>query len=77
MEDRYLTTAEVAERYRTSPGTVRFWRHAGTGPPSIRAGRKVLYLLSGLLAWEREQACLDADARTPVSVGTAGITSAR
>jgi integrase len=35
-----LTTAEVAERYRTSPATVRYWRYAGTGPQCfIRRGR--------------------------------------
>jgi transposase-like protein len=39
----YLTTAEVAEHYRTSPGTLRFWRHAGRGPKGVRVGKKVLY----------------------------------
>ncbi|MFD8758861.1 helix-turn-helix domain-containing protein [Streptomyces mirabilis] len=41
---KYLTTAEVAERYRTSPATIRYWRYAGTGPQCfIRRGRHVLY----------------------------------
>jgi hypothetical protein len=65
MEDRYLTTAEVAERYRTVPGTVRYWRHSGTGPRGTKIGRKVLYLLSECIAWERERDRLDEDARNP------------
>ena len=43
MNVRLLTTAEVAERFRTSPSTVRYWRHLGIGPAGIRAGRRVLY----------------------------------
>ncbi|MCG6497645.1 AlpA family transcriptional regulator [Kitasatospora sp. A2-31] len=39
----YLTTAEVATRYRTEPGTVRYWRHRGYGPRWVRVGRRVLY----------------------------------
>jgi DNA-binding transcriptional MerR regulator len=43
MNIRLLTTAEVAERFRTSPSTVRYWRHLGIGPAGIRVGRRVLY----------------------------------
>jgi hypothetical protein len=39
----YLTTAEVADRYRTAPGTVRYWRHIGYGPKGVKVGRRVLY----------------------------------
>lgn len=39
----YLTTAEVADELRTSPETVRFWRHVGKGPLSFKVGRRVLY----------------------------------
>ena len=39
----YLTTAEVAHLLRTSPESVRYWRHIGRGPKSFRVGRKVLY----------------------------------
>ena len=39
----YLTTAEVAHLLRTSPESVRYWRHVGKGPKSFRVGRKVLY----------------------------------
>lgn len=40
---RLLTTEEVAERYRTSASTVRYWRSIGYGPPGRRIGRRVLY----------------------------------
>ena len=48
----YLTTAEVAERFRTAESTVRFWRLVGKGPPSIRIGRRVLYPVDGIRAYE-------------------------
>lgn len=40
---QYMTTGEVAELLRTSPETVRFWRHVGKGPRSFKVGRRVLY----------------------------------
>jgi DNA-binding transcriptional MerR regulator len=42
-ENRFMTTHEVAELCRTSPETVRYWRHRTTGPPSFKVGRRVLY----------------------------------
>lgn len=39
----YLTTQELAEDLRTSPETVRYWRHVGKGPKSFKVGRRVLY----------------------------------
>ncbi|HWI42000.1 MAG TPA: helix-turn-helix domain-containing protein [Nocardioides sp.] len=42
---RYLTTQEVAEALRTSPETVRYWRHVGKGPKSFKVGRRVLYAI--------------------------------
>jgi len=43
MTIRLLTTEEVAARFRTSPATVRYWRHIGIGPDGVRVGRRVLY----------------------------------
>ncbi len=53
--DQFLTTAEVAARYRTAPSTVRYWRHAGEGPRGVKVGRRVLYRESELIRWERER----------------------
>ncbi|WP_336208230.1 helix-turn-helix transcriptional regulator [Nonomuraea sp. LPB2021202275-12-8] len=54
-QDPYRTTAEVADRYRTSPGTVRYWRHAGIGPRGVKIGTKVLYRESELRRWEQQR----------------------
>ncbi|MCO7221708.1 AlpA family transcriptional regulator [Klenkia sp. PcliD-1-E] len=43
MHSRLLTTDDVAARFRTSPATVRYWRHAGVGPAGVKVGRRVLY----------------------------------
>lgn len=40
---RYLTTPEFAELARTSPATVRYWRHMQYGPQGRKIGRRVLY----------------------------------
>jgi DNA-binding transcriptional MerR regulator len=48
----YLTTDEVARLYRTSPGTVRYWRHIGYGPRGVKVGRRVLYAESDIRAWD-------------------------
>ncbi len=53
MSDRYLVTEEVAERFRTSPGTVRYWRHIGYGPQGIKVGRRVLYAEADVLQFEQ------------------------
>ncbi len=49
--ERNLTGAEVAAMFRTSPETVRYWRHIGKGPRSFKVGRRVLYRESDVLAW--------------------------
>lgn len=51
-----LTTNEVADLVRTSPETVRYWRHVGKGPRSWKAGgRRVLYRREDVEAWLQEQ----------------------
>jgi len=46
-----LTTEEVAELFRTVPGTVRYWRYLGKGPRSFKVGRRVLYRRTDVQAW--------------------------
>ena len=53
---QYLTTADVAARYRTAPSTIRYWRHIGYGPEGIKVGRRVLYSLASCEEFERQQA---------------------
>ncbi|MEU3112675.1 helix-turn-helix domain-containing protein [Micromonospora chalcea] len=49
--EKYLTTEEVAKIARTSPSTVRYWRHLGKGPRGVKRGRRVLYAESAVTAW--------------------------
>jgi excisionase family DNA binding protein len=67
MGRRYLTTAEVAERLRTSPSTIRYWRMIGYLPLGTPFGRRVLYDEDALAGWERERAEEDAAAREPTT----------
>ncbi len=49
----YLTTAEVAERYRTAESTVRYWRQIGKGPRGIKVGKRMLYREAELVRYEQ------------------------
>ncbi len=49
----YLKTEDVAVRLRTSPGTVRYWRWAGTGPTGwVTVGRRKLLPVERLREYE-------------------------
>lgn len=52
----YLTTAELAQRWRVSVKTVRGWRFRKVGPPFFKPNGdrgKALYRLSDIIEWER------------------------
>jgi helix-turn-helix protein len=53
---QYLTLPEVAEHYRTSEGTVRYWRHIGYGPKGVKLGTRVLYPRAEIERFDRELA---------------------
>ncbi|MGH3550511.1 MAG: helix-turn-helix domain-containing protein [Pseudonocardiaceae bacterium] len=50
-QDEYMTTEEVAKLARTSPATVRYWRHRGAGPNGFLCGRRVLYARADVERW--------------------------
>jgi excisionase family DNA binding protein len=52
----YMTTAEFAALVRVPPATVRYWRHIGKGPASIKVGRHVLYATTDVRAWLKQLA---------------------
>ncbi|HEV7651365.1 MAG TPA: helix-turn-helix domain-containing protein [Actinophytocola sp.] len=54
--DTFLTTADVAKRYRTPEPSVRYWRQTGYGPKCIKVGRRWLYALAEVERFERELA---------------------
>jgi predicted DNA-binding transcriptional regulator AlpA len=47
-----LTTPEAAQHLGYTAETLRSWRKRGDGPPWIRQGSSVRYVLDELLAWE-------------------------
>lgn len=51
-----LTVEEAAEILRRTPGTLRWWRHAGQGPRSFALGRRVYYGQADLLSWIEAEA---------------------
>src|SRR5919205_669727 len=78
MTARLLTTTEVAERFRTSASTVRYWRHLGIGPAGIRVGRRVLYDEAECDRWwqakvTREAQGSPAEAGCPALAGRGGV----
>ncbi|WP_435859624.1 helix-turn-helix domain-containing protein [Streptomyces parvulus] len=52
--EHYLTTDEVAARYRTAAGTVRYWRHVGYGPKGTKVGRRFLYPAAAIQEFDEE-----------------------
>lgn len=50
-----LTTEELAERLRTSPENVHVMHSRGTGPKSFRRGKRRLYPLPEVEAWEKSR----------------------
>jgi hypothetical protein len=52
---QFLLTDEAAEFLRLKPGTLANWRIAGTGPPFVKVGRRVLYDRETLPAWAKSK----------------------
>lgn len=52
-ETMYLTSKELAQRWRLSEQTLANWRTGGKGPPFIRVGARVLYPMEGINAQEK------------------------
>jgi hypothetical protein len=48
----HLTTAELAERWHTSPAAIRVMRSRGNAPGSFRRGKDRLTPLAEIEAWE-------------------------
>jgi hypothetical protein len=54
MSPRFYNTVEVAELCRTSPETIRWWRHVGKGPRFGKVGRRCLYRVEDVEAFLAE-----------------------
>lgn len=55
-EKRFLTTKELSDRWRLSDQTLANWRHAGKGPAFLRVGKRVLYPMDKIHAFEESSA---------------------
>ncbi len=60
-----LTIEDVAERLGRPVATLRFWRHAGTGPRSFRLGGKIAYKAVDVESWIED--AYNADQPTPAA----------
>lgn len=54
-ETVYLTTADLADRYRKSVRTIERWRSLSVGPPYTRVGRECLYPLDKVEQYDDER----------------------
>ncbi len=55
MTEELLTTAEAAQRLRSSPATLVRWRLAGKGPDFVLVGRRLYYTPGALTDWLASQ----------------------
>lgn len=51
----FLTTEDLANRWKISPATLRTWRTKGAGPRFVKLGGQVRYLLADVLAYEGKE----------------------
>jgi Helix-turn-helix domain len=53
--DEMLALQEACRFLRVPEGTLRYWRHLGSGPRSFKIGRHVRYWRTDLILWLTEQ----------------------
>jgi predicted DNA-binding transcriptional regulator AlpA len=51
-----ITTAELADRWRTTEQAIYAARYRGACPRAIRVGRRLLFRLEDVEAWEESRA---------------------
>ncbi|EXF24276.1 transcriptional regulator [Nesterenkonia sp. AN1] len=45
------STADIAAEYGFPESTLRYWRHCGEGPASVRLGKRVFYREQDVIDW--------------------------
>lgn len=61
--DGWITRADLAFELAVSVDTLCRWDTRRIGPPSVRAGRKVLYRVDSVRTWLRDQEAKKAKGR--------------
>lgn len=54
MGTPFLTSSELAKRWRLTPKTLDKWRCAGKSPPYEKIGSRILYKIDEIEAFERK-----------------------
>jgi hypothetical protein len=49
-----LTPKDLAQRWGYSPASLANWRSAGAGPPYVKIGKKVIYLMKDIEQYETD-----------------------
>lgn len=47
----FLTNEDIAQLVRVPVSTVRYWKHMGEGPRSMKVGRRVLHRREDVEVW--------------------------
>ncbi|HYT26500.1 MAG TPA: helix-turn-helix domain-containing protein [Actinomycetota bacterium] len=58
-QHEFMSIGEVAELTRKSLNALYSMRYTGTGPPSFRLGRRLVYRRTDVLAWIERHAAAD------------------
>jgi predicted DNA-binding transcriptional regulator AlpA len=66
-EETLLTTSDLARRWRTTEQAVYAARHRGDCPRAVKRGRRLLWRMKDIEAWEEARASLDASRSMPVA----------
>lgn len=51
----WISRADLAQELEVTEGTLRRWAAERSGPPCIRAGRKIFYRRSAVVEWLEDQ----------------------
>lgn len=65
--NRILKIDAVADWLNVPPGTLRYWRHIGSGPRSAKLGRRVVYRAGDVQAWLDAQFAATGTDPTPTA----------
>ena len=50
----FITTKELSRRWKINPNTIEHWRARGFGPKFVKIGRKILYSINAVIAFEND-----------------------